>query len=331
MKRLVAIITPALLAACASTPPEGPTPTNLVSVGPAPDVQIIEKSVPVLLAPEPVVKEKPKKGVDPVTATRAANKRAIEMPRPERFIGSTLIYPIVPGATYNVLTAVNDITSIEMPPGCRMNAKSPMIGDPSHAGDDQRQANTAEDIEPANWLIAKTFHGTPRDPVSKVVVRPHKPDLRTSLQVDTDCGSFRYKLISTQESANVTVRFRQEQPNLGLPLPPTAEELASKARPVASCADTPVSEVRRSYTITGDQPSWRPVDMDVFHTAAKTCIGMPDGLGNLETPSISRPSHDGDEATVYYRTVGRFIEVDQILPAVTLKLGQETVTLTLNR
>ena len=35
--------------------------------------------------------------------------------------------------------------------------------------------------------------------------------------------------------------------------------------------------------------------------------------------------------TVYYRTSGRFIEIDQILPAVELKLGEDTVRLTLNR
>ena len=53
MKRLVAIGMPALLAACASTQPEGPA-TNLIPIEPAPPVQIVEKTVPVLLAPEVV-------------------------------------------------------------------------------------------------------------------------------------------------------------------------------------------------------------------------------------------------------------------------------------
>lgn len=222
MKRLVAIISPALLAACASTQPmEGPA-TNLVQVNPAPPVQIVEKTVPVLMAPEPVIKEKPRKQ-DPVAETRKANAKAMEMPRAERFIGSTLEYPLVPGAVYNVLTAVNDITSIEIPPGCRMVKKSPMLGDPSHESDDA-VSSQAEDMEPANWVIAKTFHGTPRDPVSKVVVRPNKPGLRTSLLIDSDCGAFRYRLISTESSANATVRFRQERPNMGMPEPPYADE-----------------------------------------------------------------------------------------------------------
>jgi type IV secretory pathway VirB9-like protein len=331
MKRLVAILSPALLAACASTQPmEGPA-TNLVQVQPAPPVQVVEKPVPVLLAPEPVVREKPRK-VAPVAATRSANAKAMEMPRPERFIGSTLVYPIVPGAVYNVLTAVGDITAIELPPGCRMVKKSPMIGDPSHVSDDQASAGaTAEDTEPANWVIAKTFHGTPRDPVSKVVVRPNKVGLKTSMLIDSDCGPFRYKLISTESSANATVQFRQEEPNMGLPEAPIADERRRDARPaVLSCADTPVSQVQYGYAISGDKPVWRPADRDVFHNGSKTCIGLPNGLGDLETPAISRPA-GGEDMTVHYRPAGRFIEIDQILPVVELHLGDDTVRLTLKR
>src|SRR5690242_14704723 len=99
MKRLVAIISPALLAACASTQqPEGPA-TSLVPIQPAPPVQIVEKVVPVAMPADPVIREKPGKQ-DPVAATRSANARAMEMPRAERFIGSTLVYPIVSGAVY---------------------------------------------------------------------------------------------------------------------------------------------------------------------------------------------------------------------------------------
>ena len=97
-----------------------------------------------------------------------------------------------------------------------------------------------------------------------------------------------------------------------------------------SCTDTPVSQVQYGYAISGDKPTWRPADRDVFHNGAKLCIGMPNGLGNLETPSISRPAN-GEDMTVHYRTAGRFIEIDQILPVVELKLGDDTVRLTLNR
>jgi type IV secretion system protein TrbG len=326
MKRLVALLSPALLTACAATPQAGGPVTGLVPVPPAPPVQVVEKPVPVLLAPEPVVREK--RGTqDPAAVTRAANARAQEMPRAERFIGATLEYPLWPGAVYTVLTAVNDITSIELPPGCRMARKAPMLGDPSHESDDQAGAGmTAEDREPANWVIAKTFHGTTRDPVSKVVVRPNKAGLRTSLLIDSDCGSFRYRLISTESSANATVKFRQEPPNMGLPEPPYADERRADGRPAAlSCADTPVSQAQYGYQVTGDRPAWRPTDRDVFHNRKKLCIELPDGTA--ETPAISRPA--GDESmTVHYRTMGRFIEIDQVLPVVELRLGDDTVRLT---
>lgn len=107
--------------------------------------------------------------------------------------------------------------------------------------------------------------------------------------------------------------------------------LRRKARTAAaSCIDTPVSQVQYGYTLSGDKPSWRPADRDVFHNGSKTCIGLPNGLGNLETPALSRPV-GGEDMTVYYRTTGRFIEIDQILPSLELKLGDDTVRLTLNR
>jgi type IV secretion system protein VirB9 len=326
MRKLAAVIAPALLTACApAVRPEDPA-TNLVPVLPAPAVRIVEKTAPVLMAPEPVVRERAGKR-DPVAVTRDANAKAMEMPRAERFIGSTLEYPRVPGAVYNVLTAVNDITAIELPPGCRMNRKTPLIGDPSHVSDDRAEAQgSAESEEPANWVIAKTFHGTPRDPISKVVVRPNRAGLKTSLLIDSDCGAFRYRLISTESSANATVRFRRDEPNMGLPPPPFAEDNVSGR--VLSCADTPVSQVRRGYAVSGDRPRWRPADGDVFHNGSKLCIALPDGLGDLETPAISRPA-GGEDMTVHYRTAGRFIEIDQVLPAVELRLGGDRVRLTL--
>jgi type IV secretory pathway VirB9-like protein len=341
MGKLAAVMAPVLLAACApARQPEG-LATRLVAVAPAPSVRVVEKTVPVLMAPEPAVREKPGKP-DPGAVTRDANAKAMEMPRAERFIGSTLEYPLIPGAVYTVLTAVNDITAIELPPGCRMNRKAPLIGDPSHAADDRaEQQGSAGDEEPANWVIAKTFHGTPRDPVSKVVVRPNRAGLRTSLLIDSECGAFRYRLISTESSANATVRFRRDEPNMGLPLPPFAGESGAPDRGLSpdrvlspdrilSCADTPVSQVRRDYAVSGDHPPWRPADGDIFHNGAKLCIALPDGLGELETPAISGPT-GGEDMTVHYRTAGRFIEIDRILPVVELRLGDDRVRLTLKR
>jgi type IV secretory pathway VirB9-like protein len=331
MRKLATVMAPVLLAGCVQArQPEG-LATSLVPVRPAPPVRVVEKTVPVLIAPDPVVRERPGKR-DPGAVTRDANAKALEMPRAERFIGSTLEYPLIPGAVYNVLTAVNDITAIELPPGCRMNRKAPLIGDPSHVSDDRAEAQaSAENEEPANWVIAKTFHGTPRDPVSKVVVRPNRAGLRTSLLIDSDCGAFRYWLISTEASANATVRFRRDEPNMGLLLPPFAGEVGAAGRPApVPCPDTPVSLARRDYEVSGDHPPWRPADGDVFHNGDKLCIALPDGLGDLDTPAISRPA-GGEDMTVHYRTAGRFIEIDQVPPVVELRLGGDTVRLTLKR
>lgn len=322
MHKLPLALIPLALSACATSQPSG-QPTTLTQVQPAPETRIVEKIVPVVAPPEPKLSEKETKRpyVSPVAATKQAARKALELPRPERFRGATLVYPIIEGHVYNVLAPVDDIVSIEMPPGCRIIKGSPSLGDPFH------------DEAGGNWNIAKTFHGTPRAPVSKVVVRARMPGLKTTLQVDTDCGSYRYKLFATLGAGNEVVRFENEEPNMGYPLPPEPEEEKRKGQGM-SCADTTVAAASYSYKITGDSPAWRPAQRDVFHNGQKLCIGLPDGLGSIETPAVLQPAN-GREMTVFYRTEGRFLEIDRVLPAVILRLGadgdKEEVRLDLQR
>jgi hypothetical protein len=317
-----------LVSACATPQTE----TLMMSpVPPEPEVRIVKEPVYVIEQASEPTKLKPAKKVNDRTATREANRKHILMPKPESFIGSTLEYPIVDGYLYRVLTSPNEITAIELPPGCKFHAKSPYVGDMR-----TYKANDQADEEP-NWEVVKSAHGGRNGAVAKALVRPRVSDLpETTLHADTDCGAFRYKLVPTVNSANETVRFRKELSDMGFPDAPTAEEgKASVTENANSCDTLPAASAVFAYTVSGDSPVWAPQASHIFHNGkkdgGKTCVKLSDALASDEYPMPFIPT-SGKEATIYSRiTNGGYMEFDKILPFLALRLGEETVQIRLAR
>jgi hypothetical protein len=326
MKKLRYLAPLFLASACAT-----PEPMVMSPVMPEPEVRVVKEPVYVIEpAPEPM-KLKPAKKVDDRTATRQASRKSLLMPKPENFIGSTLEYPIVDGYLYRVLTSPNEITAIELPPGCKFHAKSPYVGDMR-----SYQASDQSDPEP-NWEVVKSAHGGRGGPVAKALVRPRVSDLpETTLQADTDCGAFRYKLVPTANSANETVRFRKELTEMGFPEAPTAEEgKASQAVSVNGCDTLPAASAVFAYTVSGDSTAWAPQANQIFHNGkkdgGKTCVKLSDALAADEYPMPFIPT-SGKEATIYSRiTDGGYMEFDKILPFLALRIGDETVQIRLSK
>jgi hypothetical protein len=314
-----------LLSACASQPQE----TLVMSpVSQAPEVRIVKEPVYVMQEPAQPTKLKKVRNVEPETATAQANK-SILIPRPEGFIGSTLEYPIVVGWEYRVLTAPNELTAVELPPGCRFHAKSPYIGD------NTVYRETPESEEEPNWEVIKSAHGGKDGPVAKVLIRPRLDSLTTTLHADTTCGAFRYKLEATKASANQTVKFRKELKDMGFPEAPEAPE-AQEGRlekDQSACDAMPVATATFGYTVGGDSAVWAPHASRIFHNGkkdgGKTCVKMSDSLVADEYPIPFIPTA-GKEATVFSRiTEGGYMEFDKVLPFLALRLNDQTVTIRL--
>lgn len=317
-------LAPILLAsACATQEPIVMSP-----VPPEPEVRVVKEPVYVVEpTPEPT-KLKPARQVDEKTATREATRNHILMPKPESFIGSTLEYPIVDGYLYRVLTAPNEITSIELPPGCQFLKTSPTWGDTRAFKADEQSD------EQSNWEVLKSAHGAGVNAVAKAIVRPRVAGLKTTLQADTTCGAFRYKLEATTNSANETVRFRKELKDMGFPEAAIAEDGKASVN-LNSCDNLPAASAVFAYTVSGGSPVWAPNANQIFHNGkkdgGKTCVKLSDALAADEYPTPFIPT-SGKEATIYSRiTDGGYMEFDKVLPHLALRLGDETVQIKLSR
>lgn len=323
MKKIIHLAPILLASACVT-----PEPIVMNPVPPEPEVRVVKEPVYVVEpAPEPT-KLKPARKVDEKTATREATRNHILMPKPESFIGSTLEYPIVDGYLYRVLTAPNEITSIELPPGCQFLKTSPTWGDTRAFKADEQSD------EQSNWEVLKSAHGAGVNAVAKAIVRPRVAGLKTTLQADTTCGAFRYKLEATANSANETVRFRKELKDMGFPEAPMAEE-GKTAVNLNSCDNLPAASAVFAYTVSGASPVWAPNANQIFHNGkkdgGKTCVKLSDALAADEYPTPFIPT-SGKEATIYSRiTEGGYMEFDKVLPHLALRLGDETVQIKLAR
>ena len=325
MKKIIRLAPIVLLSACAT-----PEPIVMSPVQQEPEVRVVKEPVYVIEPASEPTKLKPARKVDEKTATREATRNHILMPKPESFIGSTLEYPIVEGFLYRVLTSPNEITSIELPSGCQFLKTSPTIGDTRvYKADEQSD-------EQSNWEVLKSAHGNGVNAISKAIVRPRVSGLKTTLQADTTCGAFRYKLEATTNSANETVRFRKELKDMGFPEAPSAEEGKSvSAVNMNSCDNLPAASAVYGYTVSGGSPVWAPQASQIFHNGkkdgGKTCVKLSDALAADEYPMPFIPT-SGKEATIYSRiTDGGYMEFDKVLPHLALRLGDETIQIKLSR
>jgi len=96
-----------------------------------------------------------------------------------------------------------------------------------------------------------------------------------------------------------------------------AAEQARAAAPVAS--GLAVDQLHFDYTISGDQPAWRP--LRAFDDGRQTFIEFPESLSVGEAPPLFLVDGKGTASLVNYRVEGRYYVVDRLFDAAELRLG----------
>ena len=95
------------------------------------------------------------------------------------------------------------------------------------------------------------------------------------------------------------------------------EDTATAATPIA--AGIPLEKLNFRYTISGDEPAWRP--LRAFDDGRQTYIQFPRSIAAGEAPPLFLVGPDGEAQLVNYRVAGRYYIVDRLFGAAELRLG----------
>jgi P-type conjugative transfer protein TrbG len=94
-------------------------------------------------------------------------------------------------------------------------------------------------------------------------------------------------------------------------------QAAAVAAQIAAVLD--VDALHFNYSISGDQPQWRP--LRAFDDGRQTFIEFPPTLGVGEAPPLFLVGAKGDAQLVNYRLRGRYYVVDRLFDVAELRLG----------
>ena len=226
---------------------------------------------------------------------RAANRAATLEPATSGYINAVQVYPFSDGAVFHVFTAPGQVTDIALQPGEALGAVA--------AGDTVR------------WVIGDTTSGSGDGKRSHVLVKPYAAGQSTNVIITTDRRVYHLSLTSGERTAMVALSWTYPQDQL-IALK-AASDQARAAQPVASGLQ--IEQLHFGYSITGDQPAWRP--LRAFDDGRQTFIEFPASLGVGEAPPLFLVDAKGTASLVNYRLQGRYYVVDRLFDVAELRLG----------
>lgn len=292
-----------LLSACASAQPR-PSPKQelrpaAISPAPTQPVKIVTVAQPLplpgQLQPYPEVIRADH--TMPAARVTDANHTALIEPSRDGYVNAMQVYPFAPGALYKLYAAPQKVSDIALQPGETLIAIS--------AGDTVR------------WVVGDTTSGTGADKEVHILAKPFASGLKTNLVITTDRRSYHLELESTDHTYMAALSWTY----------PTDELIALKKQndeaKAAISVDTglALSSLDFDYTISGDNPSWRP--LRAFDDGRHVYIEFPATLDRGEAPPLFVVGEGGSTDLVNYRVRDNYYVVDQLFAAAELRLGKD--------
>ncbi len=269
---------------------------------PAPPVRIVTVPEPLPLPGQlkpPVGKASHTDRGPPIVQVAAANKKALMEPKTSGYVNAIQVYPFTPGALYQLYAEPDQVSDIGLQPGERLVSVS--------AGDTVR------------WIVGDTRSGSGPTAQVHILVKPIAPDLSTNLVITTDRRAYHLELRSAAHTYMAAVSWSYPYDQL--------ISLQNKNEQDEQVADATVDrglnidQLRFRYTISGDDPPWRPVR--TFDDGSKVYIQFPKRLDQGDAPPLFVIGPTGDAELVNYRVRGNYYVVDQLFAAAELRLGTD--------
>ena len=224
-----------------------------------------------------------------------ANAEARVAPSREGFVNAIQVWPWAEGALYQVYTSPGRVTLVALQEGEELVTVS--------AGDTVR------------WIVGDTTSGAGAGQRVQVLVKPTRVGLKTNLIITTNRRTYLLELSSTPQAWMASVSWDY----------PKDRMLALQKQAQAAQAATPVDagltldQLKFRYSITGDNPSWKPVR--AFDDGQKVYVQFPAAIAQGELPPLFVIGPQGDGQLVNYRFRSPYLIVDRLFAAAELRLG----------
>lgn len=266
----------------ASSEVSSPTPISAGMAAPSP-------------APLPITRYRPTPPSPAELRVRAANRAGTREPSASAFVNAVQVYPYSDGILYRLFAAPERVTDIALQPGEAITSVA--------AGDTVR------------WTVGDTTSGSGDNKRVHILVKPFSAGLSTNLIITTNRRTYHLQMGSTSATAMAAISWTYPQD--GLIALKRQEAEAREATPVAS--GLTVASLSFDYTITGDDPVWRP--LRAFDDGRQTFIEFPASVTVGEAPPLFVLDEKGQASLVNYRMSGRFYVVDRLVGVAELRLG----------
>ena len=292
-----------LLSACASAQPQSAPKPELHPAALAPEPLLPVKVVTVAqplplpgqLQPYPEVIRADH--TMPAARVTGANHTALIEPTRDGYVNAMQVYPFTTGALYKLYAAPQKVSDIALQPGENLVAIS--------AGDTVR------------WVVGDTTSGTGADKQVHILAKPFASGLKTNLVITTDRRSYHLELESTDHTYMAALSWTYPADEL-IALKKQNDE-AKAALPIDT--DLALSTLNFEYTISGDNPSWRP--LRAFDDGRHVYVEFPATLDRGEAPPLFVVGKGGSTDLVNYRVRDNYYIVDQLFSAAELRLGKD--------
>lgn len=239
----------------------------------------------------------------PSDVIQEANRKATEGPTSADYINAIMTYDYTPGTLFQVYTAPEHLTDLQLQPG------EHLVGKPA-TGDSIR------------WVLARGASSSGGTEQQHIYVKPTRPDLETTLALNTDRRSYILELHSYDDTYMAGVAWRYPQDDAAQ-LEATLEQqqaLGANATPIAVTVD----KLNFNYGVTtvSGRPQWVPTQ--IFDDGHKTFIRFPEAMLDREAPALFVVSSTGDTQLVNYRVKNDTYVVDRLFETAELRLGQQS-------
>lgn len=253
-------------------------------------------------------KNEKEKDLKPWQVIKKNNRAASQDPNDFGYFNSIMQYDYALGALYQVYCAPLKLTDIQLQPGEKILGK-PAVGDT------------------VRWVLGLGKSRRAGGPEQQhLYIKPTRPNLHTTLCINTDRRTYLIELHSYKETFMAAVSWRYPHDEIAM-----IEQQASLAEMKENVVTSPVVSIDKlnfGYDITvkqGSKPEWMPVK--VFDDGKKTFIQFPKAMLVREAPALFVLSKDDGTQLVNYRVKNKFYVVDRLFDKAELRLGQKDQTI----